>query len=194
MKYLKGITPLLFSIFALNCNSAKEKTSKLGSLQSETVINNCSTYPAAVNSDLLRKAYDSARWTLFIWHCDWPYRPYKDSSFKLIKTFGQLPLNFDSLTRKHDTVEFYFRFNDLGTPIWAFDLKDHLALMNGVAFDLRTGEKLYLISTANYTVNERGPRSRFEYLLQPKVIKYIDSNWAALDPCFRLLAEKLYKR
>jgi hypothetical protein len=111
-----------------------------------------------------------------------------------MKTFGELPLDFDSLTRKHDTIEFYFRFNDRGTPIWAFDLKDHLPLMNGIAFDLRTSKKLYLISTDNYTVKEKGPTSRFEYSLQPKVIKYIDSNWAALDPCFRLLAEKLYKR
>jgi hypothetical protein len=190
----KGIICFCFSIAVSNCNSPEERGSRLDSAQSESIKNNCFDYPSAINSDVLQKAYDSARWTLFVWHCDWPYRPYKVSSSKIMKTFGQLPLDFDSLMRKHDTIEFYFRFHDRGTPIWAFNLKDHLPLINGVAFDVQTWKKLYLISSANYTTSETGPNSRFQYPMQPNVARYIDSNWAALDPCFRQLAEKLHKR
>jgi hypothetical protein len=194
MKHLITILALIILICTLNCNSAQKKTPTSVFLQNQSANDNCATYPSTLSSVLLRKEYDSARWTLFVWHCDWPYLPNKGTNIRTNRTFGQLPLWFDSLRQKHDTIEFYFRFRDKDTPIWAFDLKDRPLLMNGVAFDQKTGKKLYLISTANYSQNENGTTSRFEYLLQPEVVKYIDSNWAVLDPCFRFLANKLYKR
>lgn len=129
---------------------------------------------------------------MFIWHCDWRYLPANDSNNKLSITFGQLPLGFDSMQVKHDTIEFYFRFRDHGVPVWGPRLRDNALVMDGVAFNL-TGKKLYLMSSANYVERDSGSTTRFTNPLQPEIVKYIDSNWTKLDPCFRLLAEKLYR-
>ena len=147
-------------------------------------------YPLVVDSLQLQFMYDNARWTLYTWNCDSPYRPKKDSANNEKRSFGMLPINFDTLLKKSDTIEFYFNYMDGREIVTPTTLKYYIPLKNGVGYNYATGEKLYLISRNNYIVKQKGIATRFEDPLQPEVVKYIDSNWSELAPEFKLLAEK----
>ena len=101
-----------------------------------------------------------------------------------------LRLQFDSCVIKSDTIEFNFNFVDGKDTIRASQLKDFVHLKNGIGYNAKTKEKLYLKSLYNYAVKDKGKTSRFENPLQPEVNKYIESNWNTLDPCFKILVEK----
>ena len=167
----------------------RESSVDTGSLKDATK-SLCFSYPSSIDSLHLDALYDSARWVLYTWHCDIVYKPKKDSMEKETRSFGMLPMLFDTFIRKSDTVELYFKFLDGKEAIIPFDLKDYVHLKNGVGYNMKTGEKLYLISPDNYTINQKGKTSRFENPLQPEVIKYIDDNWNKLDTCFKLLAKE----
>jgi hypothetical protein len=147
-------------------------------------------YPLAINSLQLQSMYDNARWTLYTWNCDNPYHPKKDSADNEKRSFGMLPIDFDTLLKKSDTIEFYFNYMDRREIVTPTTLRYYIPLMNGVGYKYPTGEKLYLISRNNYVVKQKGIATRFEDPLQPEVVKYIDSNWSELPSDFRLLAER----
>ncbi len=147
-------------------------------------------YPGVIDSLNLRSFFDSARWAVYTWNCDILYRQRVDSNSKISKSFGLLSLKFDTLVVKDDTLDFYFRYFDNLKPIFAFDLDPYVFFKRAVGFNKKTGEKLYMIGSENYLVKEVGRFSRFENPLQFDVIRYIDSNWNKLDPCFRNFAEQ----
>jgi hypothetical protein len=114
----------------------------------------------------------------------------KDTSGIEKRTFGLVPLKFDSCVIKSDTIEFIFDFVDGNDTVKATELREYVHIKNGVGYNVKTKKKLYLISLNNYTLTEKGRTSRFENPLQPEVNKYIDSNWNRIDPCFKILVEK----
>lgn len=148
----------------------------------------CFTYPREIDSLHLQDLYDSARWYIYTRYCDVLYKPKSDSV--LSKSFGELELKFDNMLIKNDTAALIFNFADMGTPLLSNMLRDSRPLATGVGFDIKTRQKVYMISS-NTTITSKGdPTSRYENPLQPEVIRYIKENWKKLDDCFRELAEK----
>ncbi len=191
MKAVYTITFFFCSVCTITaCNQNTSNAEKVVTKIIDEMRDSCFIYPSYIDSLKLYNLYDSARWVLFTWHCDLPYSHKKDSIENGKKSFGMLPLIFERSVTKSDTVEFFFNFVDGRDTIMPPMLKKYVYMKNGVAFSLATGEKLYLISPNNYTVQEKGATTRFENPLQPEVIKYIKENLNRLDPCFRQLVEK----
>ena len=185
------ISIFLLVIHGSGCKQGPEasKHSQESSLK-DTTLNYCFKYPGVIDSLNLQSLYDSARWQLYTWHCDKDYMSKKDTSRNVKKTFGLVPLIFDSCVIKSDTIEFIFDFVDGTDTVRATELREYVYIKNGIAYNVKSKKKLYLISLNNYTLIEKGETSRFEVPLQPEVKKYIDSNWNKIDPCFKILAAK----
>lgn len=181
MKYYFLITALIL----FSCNSNQQDTKqKVAEIKSDK----CFLYPSVVDSLHVQDLYDSARWYIYTQYCDVLYKPKSDSL--LSKPFGELELKFDNLAIKNDILALIFNFTDKGQPVLPSMMREYKQLATGVGFDVKTKEKIYLISS-NTTISYKGnPKSRYENPLQPEVLNYITGNWAKLNDCFRKLAEQ----
>lgn len=176
---------LIFTLMAWGCNSNQQQANQKIRVG---VDDNCFVYPKSVDSLQLRDLYDSARWFIYTWHCDEYYKSKSDTSTYI--TFGELPLKFDNLTFKHDTLELSFNFMDKQQSILPSMTRDTKELNTGVGFDIKTRAKIYMLSPNGYSSTIRGGANRYENPLQPEVLTYIKSNWNKLDSCFKELAER----
>jgi hypothetical protein len=175
--------PFVFVIFGCNSNHGNKRDS------AEMNNNNkCFVYPPTVDSLHIRDLYDSARWYVYIWHCDQNYFSKRDT-FKSI-TFGELPLSFDNLILKHDTIELNFSFLDNLQPILPSMTRDNKELNTGIAFNLKTKRKIYMLSPNGYSAIVYGGNNRYENPVQLEVLAYMKNNWNKLDTCFRELAQQ----
>lgn len=155
----------------------------------QSAVDKCSVYPSVVDSMGLQKMYDSARWSVYTWHCDMPYRPKNDSSRKM--TFGELELKFKGLVIKADTVEFGFYFIDRGSIVISTALTDFCSLYTSVGYARENGKKIYMLSPSGYAMSVTGSNSRYGNPLQPEVLNYIYTKMDSLTPCFKELVEAL---
>lgn len=175
------------AIIAIGCNSNQQASNEK---DVPTEMNRCFSYPSSIDSLQLRDLYDSARWYVYTWHCDEYYRPKKDISKSI--TFGELPLRFNNMDSKGDTVEISFDFIDEheSYPILPSTTRDTKELNTGVGFNVKIRNKIYMLSPSGYSYTIKGGTNRYENPLQPEVLAYIKNNWDKLDDCFRKLAEK----
>ena len=178
---------IILSLVALGCNSNQQQKK---SNEVENRNGKCSTYPALIDSLQVRDLYDSARWLIYTWHCEQSYLPKSDSSKSI--TFGELPLKFNNLNVRHDTLQLNFDFIDESEhyPILPSMMRKHKELVTGVGFDMKARNRIYMGSTSHFTIIEIGATTRYENPLQPEVITYIKNNWNKLDSCFKELAEQ----
>lgn len=172
---------IILALFA--CNSDQQTTKHD---EAENKYNNCRRYPSIVDSLQIQSLYDSARWYVYTWHCDQNYFSKSDTSRSI--TFGELPLVFDNLNFKHDTIEMNFNFMDGGEPILTSMTKDNKELSTGVGFDIKARKKIYMLSPNGFSTVEEGSTTRYENPLQPEVLAYIKDNLNKLDSCFKELA------
>ncbi|WP_460561647.1 hypothetical protein [Ferruginibacter profundus] len=147
----------------------------------------CSVYPTIVDSLQVQDLYDSAKWHLYTWNCDVPYKPKSDSLIS--KPFGELELMFNNLVIKHDTLVLIFNFIDKDQAILPNMTRDNTQLVTGVGFNMKTKRKTELLFPGG-SVSYQGGFNRYETALQPEVLKFIKEDWDKLDECFRNLAEK----
>jgi hypothetical protein len=148
----------------------------------------CFVYPSSVDSLHLKDLYDSARWYVYSWHCDENYLPKSDTAKSV--TFGELPLSFDNLIFKHDTLELIFNFLDKQESIIPSMARDNKELSTGVAFNVKSKRKIYMLSPNGYSTFANGGNNRYENSLQPEVLTYIHNNWNKLNNCFKELAKQ----
>ena len=178
---------IILALAAFGCNSNQQLEKR-----NEATSNNgkCFTYTVLVDSLQVKDLYDRARWYIYTWHCDEVYLSKRDTLKSV--TFGELPLKFNNLTLKHDTVELNFDFIDEFEryPILPSMTRNSTQLLSGVAFNMKTREKLYMVSPGGFSTIIKGGANRFENPLQPEVLAYIKSNWNKLDSCFKELAER----
>ena len=175
---------LIVVLIAFGCN-----TNRQNSRQEETGIikNTCFEYPSVVDSLHIQDLYDSARWYVYTWHCDDKYLPKSDTSKSM--TFGELPLRFDNLIFKHDTLEMNFNFIDKQEAILPSMSRIYKELVTGVGFDIKSRKKIYMLSPNGFSAIDKGSTTRYENPLQPEVLGYIKSNWSKLDSCFKELVD-----
>ena len=176
---------IITSLALFACNS-NQQTAKLREVENKH--DSCRRYPSIVDSLQIQSLYDSARWYVYSWHCDQNYFSKSDTSRAI--TFGELPLIFDNLNFKHDTIEVNFNFIDGTEPILTSMTKDNKELSSGVGFDIKARKKIYMLSPNGFSTFEKGSTTRYENPLQPEVLAYIKNNWDKLDNCFRDLAEQ----
>lgn len=164
-----------------SCNSNQQDTK-----QNETEKNRCFVYPSVVDSLQLKDLYDSARWYIYALQCDENYLPKSDTTKSI--TFGELPLKFDNLVIRHDTLDMNFSFMDKQEPILFSMNRSYKSIIAGVGFNMKTKSKIYMIFPGG-NVTYKGGFNRYENPMQPEVIKYVKENWNKLDGCFRELAK-----
>ncbi len=175
---------ILFAVVIFGCNSNQENKK-----QNEEMSNDkCFIYPSTIDSLQIKDLYDSARWYVYAWYCDEGYFPKSDTSKSV--AFGELPLKFDNLTLKNDTVELSFNFLDNQQSILPSMTRDNKELSTGVAFNIKTKRKIYMLSPSGFSTTVNGGNNRYENPLQPEVLTYIKNNWSKLDACFKELAQQ----
>jgi hypothetical protein len=178
---------VVLALAAISCSSNQQKAK-----QNERVSINdkCFVYPRAVDSLQVKDLYDSARWYVYTTHCDEAYLPKRDTSKSV--TFGELPLKFNNVSIKGDTIEINFDFidEDEPYPILPSMTRDNIQFLSGVGFDIKNRKRIYMLSPNGFSQIEKGPSTRYENPLQPEVIAYIKSNWEKLNSCFKELAER----
>lgn len=178
---------LIFALVFFGCNSNKQSSKQK---EQGNVSDNCFVYPREIDSLHIKDLYDSARWYVYTWHCDQNYLP-KSDSLKSI-AFGELPLKFNNLSFRQNTLEINFDFIDESEPypILPDMTRDTKEFLSGVGFDMKTRKRIYMLSPSGFTRIDKGSETRYENPLQPDVLSYIKSNWNKLDNCFRQLAEQ----
>ena len=117
---------LIFAIFIFGCDSNQKSKEKVV----VAANNECFQYPSAIDSLKMSQFYDSARWCVYTWHCNEYFRPKSDTSLSI--SFGELPLKFESLDLKHDTIEINFNFIYKGRSILPSLSRDNKELVTGV--------------------------------------------------------------
>ncbi len=152
--------------------------------KSELVMeNHDAEYPKVIDSLHLENLYDTARLYLYSKHCDQLFEPLNSDSDSIY--YSYLPLRFDSLGLQNDTVAIYFEFTYMGRPVNEFRFKRFSYLMNGMAFNKVTGEKLYFTTGRNVTYSDRGSSSRFVNARKPEVLNFVKQNGSKIDSWFR---------
>ena len=178
---------LMIALVTFGCSSNQQQEKQK---EQVSLSNNCFVYPRVVDSLQVKDLYDSARWYLYTWHCDKNYLPKSDSSKSV--TFGELPLKFNNLALRQDTLEINFDFIDENEPypILPSMTRDNKQLVTGVGFDIKTKKRIYMGTTRWFTVVHKGGETRYENPLQSEVLAYIKNNWNKLDSCFKELAKR----
>ncbi|OJW35493.1 MAG: hypothetical protein BGO54_04075 [Sphingobacteriales bacterium 46-32] len=181
---MKHIVWIAIAIVSLNCNNDKKESGKV-----TTTLNsdNCFVYPSVVDSLGVHDLYDSTRWYVYTWECDGTYLPKSDTTKSI--TFGELPLQFKDLSLKNDTLMLNFFYLDEQTPILTSMTRDNKELVTGVVFNIKTKKKISM-SFGGGTITISGGDNRFQNTLHPEVALYLEHHWAALNNCFKKLAEK----
>lgn len=177
---IKVISFMLLTSTLISC---KIKKLEQKNVEVFSQANNCSVYPHEVDSLHLQTLYDSARWVILTWQCDWPYRPKADSTIN--KTLGELDLQFDRLIIKSDTIEFKFKYLSGENYVSAGSLKDYIEFITGVAYNTLTHSKIYVSSPNGFYLRTDDPNSRYINSMQPEVIDYIKNNKDKLNICFK---------
>jgi len=173
----------VIALIILSCNSNQNQGTQE---MNKNLVKKCSVYPLSIDSLHLRALFDSARWSIYTWHCDQSYLPKSDSSKSI--PFGELPLQFDNVRIYNDTVELNFYFMDGSQKILSGMTRDFKELSTGAGFSLNTKRKIYMNSPNGFSIVQKGGKNRFEQPLQPEVVAFIQNHWDKLDGCFRMLA------
>lgn len=173
------------TVFGCNSNQGDKKQD-----EADNNMNKCFVYPTEIDSLQVKDLYDSARWYVYAWHCNERYLSKRDTSENM--TFGELPLKFNNLSFRKDTLEINFDFIDEYEhyPILPSMTRDNKQFLSGVGFDMKTRKRVYMLSPSGFSTVEKGNTTRYENPLQPEIVAYIKNNWNKLDSCFKELARK----
>ncbi|GGH65824.1 hypothetical protein HNQ91_001998 [Filimonas zeae] len=152
--------------------------------------NACFVYPKEIDSLHLQELYDSARWYVYTWHCDGIYNAGNKVSKNM--SFGELPLKFRGVSLRKDVIEINFYFFDEieMRSILTSMTKDNKQFLSGVAFDVKTRKRVYMLSPSGFHAVEKGSNTRYDNPLQPEVLDYIKNNFGKLNICFREEVER----
>lgn len=173
---------ILYAFFIFSCsNPAKSKKEMFTNVEPK-----CFAYPPSIDSMNLDALYDSARWFIYTWHCDQAYLSKKDTLKSI--TFGELPLRFDNIKLENDSLELNFYFIDNGQIILSSMTRDFSKLNAGVGFNMKSKQKICMISPNGFSIVQTRGNNRFEQPLQSEVLDYITNHWNRLNECFRELA------
>jgi hypothetical protein len=159
--------------------------------QSKEVVNtSVPTFPEEITRLNLQRQYDNTRWALYCIHCDQSVQFLPTSSIHEQLTFGELPIKFDHLEVRGDTVEidcyFYYKDRPLNVriirrePYWGavfVNNPDSIVLYSSTS-SLRYEYRKCLDPTVPCRYREVNP-------LQPEVVDYIKKNKGKIDPWFR---------
>lgn len=171
----------------IGCNSDPRQEKQE---QHSSVTNNCFIYPEIVDKLQVKDLFDSARWSVYSWHCDQAYLSKRDTNEMV--TFGELPLRFNNLIQRRDTLEINFDFIDEheNEAILPSMTRNNKEFLSGVGFNLRTRRKIYMLSPNGFSTVIKGDVNRYENSLHPQVLEYIKIKWDKLNDCYRKLAEQ----
>jgi len=152
-----------------------------------------SDYPVEVLKLGKTKLYDKAKWFIYCIQSDRKVRFLSKTGIKTNITYGTLPLKFENLQLRGDTLEINFNFYYKGEVV--DKLTDNYP-HRGAVYIGNSG-KIVMYTTnghARYVWakcdNPAKCIFREEKPLQPEVIRYIKANKNKLDPWFRKEAIK----
>ena len=140
----------------MSCNSNEIKNTT----SSQEIPDYDIPYPHIIDSLKLRDLYDSAIWFIYTCNCDGKYLPKSDSAKTI--SFGTLPLRFEDLIIKNDTLELHFNFLDKNEIILPTMTRDFRQLLTGVGFNIKEKKKIYMWSPSGYSLVQKGGVNRFE--------------------------------
>ena len=194
---------LLMGYAACNNKPTSEKSSTISEMSRDTSDqqgeikrqNDIRRYELTIDSLGLRNLYDKTKWIMYCIHCDDTLQFWPETKIMEKVTFAQLPLQFDYLEMRGDTIEFNFFFrykNDL--------LSSNRLIRNSIicgAVYKKGSDRILMYSkasTARY-VRHTCPdgvdcHDRYIDPLQPEVIRYIKAHKEQLDPWFYTQSEK----
>lgn len=141
----------------------------------------------------LRQQFIDWKWKIYCVNCDQKLN-FLDSTIHDTVAFGTLPLKFDGLEKKKDTVilDFMFFYNDSISCVPGRVIKNRV--IYSAAYKLGVDTPLYYFtSDATFTVHCLDTLhcdSRYVKPLQPEVIEYIRKNKEVIDPWLRAEAVK----
>jgi len=152
-------------------------------------------YPSEVKHLGLQQQYDITRWYMYCILCDREIKFTKETGEKEKISYGLLPLKFDHVEIRKDTVEIdcYFYYKDIlidgvttrNYSLWGLVFKGKSN--KPIQFSTQSTGRYYMAicdgAPKDCQVRELNP-------LQPEVIKYIKQNKEKLDPWFRKQAQK----
>lgn len=152
-------------------------------------------YPLEIKHLGLEHLYDKSKWMLYCMECDAKLKFREETNIHDDITCGMLPLKFDHLEIRNDTIEidFYFYYKSKkvdwklvdGMPTWGTVFKRNSDSI--IMYSARDEYRYFMHSCVDPTVE---CPFRTVNPLQPEVIKYIKENRDKLDPWFRQEAIK----
>jgi hypothetical protein len=143
-------------------------------------------YPKIVDSLNVKDLCDSSFWFINLFNCDAQYFPNNDTVKST--TLGFQPLLYSDLQIMHDTIEIYFNYQDKNGIITQSKIRDNRTLLNGIAFSLKSRQRIYGCSLSGHPLTLNGSQSRFDNPLQPETIDFIRKNREKIDDNFRIFA------
>jgi hypothetical protein len=202
MKYLL----ILLLPFAFTCcNGQQQKKANEFKTSTKASIVGAMDYPKEIQQLGFEKLYDISKWYMYCIHCDGRMEDLYPALFWRVgdtaehinsenpkldsTTLGSLPLGFDNISIRGDTIEMHFYFYYKGYKVDE-KLVESLPLWGTVFYGNSDTIRMYAsrseiryfmkecVDYANCNVRESKP-------LQPEVIKYIKSNSKNLDPWFK---------
>ena len=94
---MKIWTFIITTVFVLSCNDV-------------TSHDKIEEYPQEISQLGLEKLYDKSKWFLYCIHSDKVLQFHKELNISDTVTYGELPLNFDNVEIRDDTIEIHFYF------------------------------------------------------------------------------------
>lgn len=189
---MKNIIILIGLIIAFaNCHGKVKGDSNIK--KRDAIKTSIYDYPLEIKHIGAQKLYDKAKWTLYCIHSDEIVK-FASTNSRDSLTFGTLPLIFDRVSLKQDTIEIRFNFFFGKTKLNYMTVRNKL--ISGVVFKGYTDTLIYYATDGDapyfywYCGNQNDCPYRFGKPLQPEVIKYIRENKARIDPWFRKEAIK----
>lgn len=173
---------LIFCLLLLSCSTFNKKNGdiKKGIHQD---------YPEIINSNSLKLQYNTAKWLIYVNHCD--RRCYFNNFLNILDSpyLGTLELKFEKLSKIGDTIEFKFYFYYKDTLRCDVNsLVNYGEIDSGVAFKGDESDEVIYHTTdgtvAWIAVDKNSLMSRYANPLQPDVLKFIRENKEKLHPWF----------
>jgi hypothetical protein len=151
-----------------------------------TIDTATSVYPKLIEKYKLERQYDKTKWMLYCIHCDEFCEFDKRSGISDTITFGMLSLHYEGVDIFNDTAELNFSFYYKDSIKCDYGILRNANIDIGAAYHMNSDSILYYLRLSTYNRHwETGQRSRYQYPLQPEVIKYIKTNRKNLDIWFR---------
>lgn len=177
---------ILFTIVCLSCRNDKS----IRQLSIRTSVND--SLNKVADSLGIENLLNDAKWRLYCIYCDKKLK--LDNTPDTLIELGTLPLNFELLGIRGDTIDIWLYFYFLGKPcVWPH-VKEGFS--EGCGYLNSSDSMIYYIESCGLHVNTEcyDPKCPLRTVnpLQPEVISYINQNKTKINPWF--LNEALKRR